>query len=85
MGEIAVHRDQPGEARSRFDEAIQLGGALGMRPLVAHCRLGLGRLYAQAGHRDEAHAELAEARRLFHGLGMGSRVAEADTVLAAVR
>jgi tetratricopeptide (TPR) repeat protein len=49
MGEIASNRGQPGEARSRFDEAIELGGTLGMRPLIAHCHLGLG--HAPPPHR----------------------------------
>ena len=28
-----------------------LGGELGMRPVVAHCHLGLGRLYGRTGVR----------------------------------
>jgi len=30
-----------------------------MRPLVAHCYLGLGKLYATIGRRAEARAELS--------------------------
>ena len=32
-----------------LDQALALADELGMRPLVAHCHLGLGRLYNQTG------------------------------------
>ena len=32
-----------------------------MRPLQAHCRLGLGKLYRRARRREEARAELSVA------------------------
>ena len=41
-------------AESRFREAIALATELEMRPLVAHCHLGLGKLYRRTG--DEAKA-----------------------------
>ena len=32
-----------------------------MRPLAAHCHLGLGTLYAKIGRREQARAELSTA------------------------
>jgi hypothetical protein len=41
-----------------------------MRPLVAHCHLGLGILYAKTGRREQAHAELAAASELYRAMEM---------------
>jgi tetratricopeptide (TPR) repeat protein len=68
-----------------YGAAAVLAQELEMRPLVARCRLGLGRLHAGCGQRDQAHVEFAEARRLFHDLAMTSWVAEVDAVLAGAR
>ena len=38
-------------ARSALGQALALGEELGMRPLAAHCRLGLGRVARRAGDR----------------------------------
>jgi hypothetical protein len=51
LGEILMRRDPPDIARAEFyyHQALALAKELGMRPLQAHCQLGLGRLYATAG------------------------------------
>jgi uncharacterized protein HemY len=41
--------------------SIALAAALGMRPLVACCHLGLGTLYRKIGHHEQAQAELTVA------------------------
>jgi hypothetical protein len=41
-----------------------------MRPLVAHCHLGLGTLYATVGRPEQARAELTSAIDLYHGMDM---------------
>ena len=43
------------DAPGYYCEALALAGALGMRPLVAHCHLGLGKLYRGTGMREQAH------------------------------
>src|SRR5262249_38984085 len=45
-------------ARDLFQEALGLGAELGMRPLVAHCHLGLGKLYRRTGKREQAREYL---------------------------
>ena len=51
LGEIAACGDPPDvEAATRlYREATALATELGMRPLVAHCHLGLGKLYRRTG------------------------------------
>ena len=41
-----------------------------MRPLQAHCHLGLGKLYRRVGRLDEARAELATAVTMLREMGM---------------
>jgi tetratricopeptide (TPR) repeat protein len=60
-GEIATWREPPEseQAGDYHRQALALADELGMRPLVAHCHLGLGKLYAQIGQREQAHTELS--------------------------
>ena len=65
LGDIATHPDrfdaERGEAHYR--EALALAESRGMRPLVAHCHLGLGKLYARTGKREQATEPSAWRRR----------------------
>ena len=42
------------QAEARYQQALALAEELGMRPLQAHCHLGLGTLYAKVGRREQA-------------------------------
>ena len=41
-----------------------------MRPLVAHCHLGLGRLDRRTGDRQEAQEHLMTAATMYHEMDM---------------
>ena len=41
-----------------------------MRPLVAHCHLGLGKLYWRTGKLDQARGYLATATTMYREMGM---------------
>jgi hypothetical protein len=43
---------------------------IGMRPLVAHCHLGLGKLYRRTGKREQAQEHLTTATTMYRGMGM---------------
>jgi tetratricopeptide (TPR) repeat protein len=43
---------------------------LGMRPLVAHCHLGLGKLYRRTDKREEAREHLTTATAMYREMGM---------------
>ena len=51
LGVVQAHADPPdaAQAEAHYQQALALAEELGMRPLVAHCHLGLGRLYGQTG------------------------------------
>ena len=42
----------------------------GMRPLIAHCHLGLGKLYRRTGKREQAQEHLTTATTMYRAMGM---------------
>ena len=72
LGETASHHDCPdvAAAEAHLATSTALASELGMRPLVAHCRLGLGKLHGRAGDRRAATEHLATAMSMFHEMGM---------------
>jgi len=53
---------EPCEAKDYYRLALAIASGLGMRPLIVHCHVGLGRLYARAGKREPPQElEKAEA------------------------
>jgi transcriptional regulator with AAA-type ATPase domain/tetratricopeptide (TPR) repeat protein len=59
-----------GAVEGRYREALTLARELGMRPLVAHCHLGLAALHRRSGTREQADEHLALARALCDEMGM---------------
>ena len=55
-----------------------------MRPLVAHCHLGLGTLYAKTGQRQQARAELSTAIAMYRAMEMTFWLPQAEVALAQV-
>jgi tetratricopeptide (TPR) repeat protein len=84
LGEIASHPDPPDleTAEGHYRQAMALAGELGMRPLLAHCHLGLGTLYSKVSRREEARAELAAAIDLFRAMEMTFWLPRAEAELA---
>jgi DNA-binding SARP family transcriptional activator len=70
-------------AGAEYRAAMALAEDLGMRPLLALCHLGLGRLW-RSGRRDEARAELETARALLGDLGMTAWQHQAEADLAGL-
>ena len=82
--EIA-RRSAPPDGRpavALYREALTLAQRLEMRPLEAHCRLGLGTLLRQAGRLEEAHAELSAAVAMLRALKAKHWLKEAEAALA---
>jgi class 3 adenylate cyclase/tetratricopeptide (TPR) repeat protein len=86
LAEIAARREPPDtdEAETRYRAALALAEGLGMRPLQAHCHLGLGELYRMVGRQDEARAELSTAITMLREMGMTFWLPEAEAELAAI-
>jgi class 3 adenylate cyclase/tetratricopeptide (TPR) repeat protein len=83
LGDIAAHHDPPEAetAEARYGEAMALATELGMRPLVAHCHLGLGKLYRRTGKQEQAHENLTTATTMYRDMGMGFYLAQAEAEL----
>jgi DNA-binding NtrC family response regulator/predicted ATPase len=86
LGVIATHRTPPevGEAEADYRQALALAESLGMRPLQAHCHLGLGTLYAKAVMRDQARAELSTAIELYRAMEMTFWLPQAEAAMASL-
>jgi tetratricopeptide (TPR) repeat protein len=86
LGEIAAHQAPPEvePAAHHYRQALALAEELGMRPLQAHCHLGLGTLYAKTGQREQARAELSTAIEMYRAMGMTFWLPQAEVVLAQV-
>jgi hypothetical protein len=73
LGDIATHPDrfdaESGEAHYR--EALALAQLHGMRPVVAHCHLGLGNLYRRASQPQHARENLTTAMTMYREMDMG--------------
>jgi hypothetical protein len=56
-----------------------------MRPLVAHCHLGLGTLYTEIGRPEQADAELSTAIELYCVMDMTFWLPQAEATMASLR
>jgi predicted ATPase/class 3 adenylate cyclase len=86
LGEVAAHRDPPAveQAEVHYRQALALAEELGMRPLQAHCHLGLGTLYAKTGQREPGRATLSTAIDLYRAMDMTFWLPQAEVALAQV-
>jgi tetratricopeptide (TPR) repeat protein len=86
MGEIVTEANpaQVGEAESYYSQALSLANELGMRPLAAHCHLGLGTLYLKINRREQAQAELSMAAEMYRAMEMTFWLARAEAALASL-
>jgi hypothetical protein len=87
LGEITADTDPPDveQAESNYRQALALGEELGMRPLAAHCHLGLGTLFQKVGRDEQAQAELTTAAEMYQAMEMPFWLAKADRVLTEIR
>jgi hypothetical protein len=85
LGETASHRDcrDTAAAEAHYITSMALASELGMRPLVAHCRFSLGKLYGRAGDR-RASEHLRIAMSLFHEMGMRFWFEKAEAEMQAL-
>ena len=71
-------------AEAHYQQALALAEELGMRPLVAHCHHGLGRLYSQTSRSAQAHTTLATAIDLYRAMDMTFWLPQDEAALAQV-
>src|SRR5262249_12324814 len=83
LAELSAHAAPPETeaAEARYDEALALATELGMRPLVAHCHLGLGTLYYRTGDHAKAHEHLTTATTMYREMDMAFWLEKAEAAL----
>jgi class 3 adenylate cyclase/tetratricopeptide (TPR) repeat protein len=81
LGEIVSCHDalHVATAEAHYGAAIALASELGMRPLVAHCHLGLSKLYRRTGKPRQAHDQHRDATALYHEMDMRYWLERAET------
>jgi tetratricopeptide (TPR) repeat protein len=90
LGDIATHPEQLEAERreSHYREALTLAEPGAMRPLVAHCHLGLGKLYRRTGKGEQAQEHLTIATTMYREMDMtywlGKAVEEMDELHSPV-
>jgi tetratricopeptide (TPR) repeat protein len=86
MGDIAAGREPPAleEAVQHYRQALVLARELGMRPLVAHCHLGLGKLNWRTGEREQAQEHLTTAMTMYREMDMRFWLEQAEAEMAGL-
>ncbi|MGH7267417.1 MAG: AAA family ATPase [Candidatus Rokuibacteriota bacterium] len=83
LGDLATHPDGFGAERGEayYRQALALAESHGMRPLVAHCHLGLGKLYRRTCDQAKAEENLATATTMYREMDMGFWIEKAEVEL----
>ena len=69
------------DLKGSMERALARATELGMRPLVAHCQFGLGKLYQRAGNRQEAQEHFTSAMTMYREMDMRSWLEKAEAAV----
>jgi tetratricopeptide (TPR) repeat protein len=85
LAEIARHPDyfDPEQSERLYSKAMAAAEAQGRRPILAHCNLGLGRLYSSIGKRQEAGEHFAAARTMYREMDMAFWLTQVEQEMTA--
>jgi tetratricopeptide (TPR) repeat protein len=84
LAELEVSDPSPlDQSETNYREALKRAEEFNLRPLAAHCHLGLGRRYKSAGRRESAEQHFATAAALFEKLDMQTWTEQAQSQLAS--
>jgi len=83
LAEIAARREPSGiaVAEGYYQQALALAEEFRMRPVLASCHLGLGRLYRRADRHAEADRHFSTARTLFRDMNMQAGLQQVEAEL----
>jgi class 3 adenylate cyclase/tetratricopeptide (TPR) repeat protein len=72
LGDTAIYPDRfdAKSAAAHYREALAIARLHGMRPLIAHCHLGLGKLYQRIGETELARNALTTATTMYRDMDM---------------
>ena len=86
LGEIGSHRDAPRveTVAGHYRQAMALANELDMRPLVAHCHLGLGKLHRGTGEWEQAREHFTTATTMYSEMDMHFWLMQAEAEMRAL-
>ena len=86
LGEIAMQCNPPevGQAEASYRQALVLAEELGMRPVQAHCHLGLGKLHAKLDQPEQARPELSTAIAFYRAMEMTFWLPQVEAAMASL-
>ncbi|HEV2057421.1 MAG TPA: tetratricopeptide repeat protein, partial [Methylomirabilota bacterium] len=86
LGEIAASLDRPNIefAERCYQESTAVAADAGMGPLIAHCHLGLGKLYRRTGKREQAQEHLTTATTMYRDMDMRFWLEQAEAIMGAL-
>jgi hypothetical protein len=86
LGDVTMRCDPPAvdQAATHYCQALALAEELGMRPLQAHCHLGLGTLYVQTSRPELVRTVLTTAIDLYRAMDMTFWLPRAESALVQV-
>ena len=72
LGDIALHPDQfdAETSTAHYQKALALAERYGMRPIVAHCNLGIGHVYRRTGKLKQARESITTATNMYREMDM---------------
>ena len=83
LGEITLSGNAVdiAKAADHYRQAIVLADPIGLRPLVAHCHIGLGKLHRRTGALEQAKTHLDKGVKMMREMGMGLWLERAEAEL----
>jgi len=86
LGDIATHPDRFDAESDEvyYRKALALAEPRGMRPLVAHCHLGLAKLYRRTGKREQAREHLTTTTTMYREMDMRFWLEQAEAESTAL-
>ena len=84
QGEALSRGFDDGQALDHYQAALKLAELLNMRPLIAHCRFGLGKFWWRCDKRHEAEAALLAATTMYRNMGMHFWLEQAEAALTEI-
>jgi tetratricopeptide (TPR) repeat protein len=86
LGDVALSHNPPKthQAESYYRHASALSLELGMRPLQAHCHVGLGKVFAIIGAAEQSRAEINAAIDLYRSMEMNLWLGRANAAVRSI-
>ncbi len=87
MSNLSSVRSRPDTSaiEPHYRQALALAEPRGMRPLVAHCQVGLGKLYRRRGARAQARKHFTTATTLYRAMDMPFWLEQAEAEMRELR